>query len=73
MIIGTGADSSAAGYDKLQNDIGRALKASQDAFASGANSGAHAFGPLLGVVIAASLLMAAGAAWGVSKRISEYR
>jgi hypothetical protein len=73
MIIGTGADSSAAGYDKLQNDIGRALKASQNAFASGANSGADAFGPLLGVVIAASLLMAAGAAWGVSKRISEYR
>ena len=73
MIIGTGADSSAAGYDKLYDDIGRALKASQGTFASGADSGADAFGPLLGVVIAASLLMAAGAAWGVSKRISEYR
>jgi hypothetical protein len=73
LIIGAGSSSSAVGYDKLQNDIGRALKASQDTFASGANSGAGAFGPLLGVVIAASLLMAAGAAWGVSRRISEYR
>jgi hypothetical protein len=73
MIIGTGATSSAVGYSRLYSDIGRALAASQQTFASRANSGAGAFGPLLGVVIAASLLMAAGAAWGVSKRISEYR
>ena len=73
MVIGTGPSSSAAGYDQLERDILQALAASQQTFRSGANSGASAFGPLEGVVIAASLLIAASSAWGLSRRIAEYR
>ena len=73
MVIGTGPGSSAAGYDQLERDISQALAASQQTFRSGANSGASAFGPLEGVVIAASLLIAASSAWGLSRRIAEYR
>ena len=73
MVIGTGPGSSAAGYDQLERDISQALAASQQTFRSGANSGAGAFGPLEGVVIAASLLVAASSAWGLSRRIAEYR
>jgi hypothetical protein len=36
-------------------------------------AGANALDPLEGVVIAASLLMAAGCAWAVSRRLAEYR
>jgi hypothetical protein len=42
-------------------------------FASGASAGASALDPLTGVVIATSLLMAAGCAWAVSRRLAEYR
>jgi hypothetical protein len=73
MVIGTGPGSSAAGYDQLERDISQALAASQQTFRSGANSGASAFGPLEGVVIAASLLIAASSAWGLSRRSAEYR
>jgi len=72
-VIGTGPGSSAAGYNQLEHDISQALAASQQTFRSGANSGAGAFGPLEGVVIAASLLIAASSAWGLSRRIAEYR
>ena len=73
MVIGTGPGSSVAGYNQLESDIAQALAASQQTFRSGANSGAGAFGPLEGVVIAASLLIAASSAWGLSRRIAEYR
>ncbi len=73
MVIGTGPGRSAAGYNKLERDISQALAVSQQTFRSGANSGAGAFGPLEGVVIAASLLIAASSAWGLSRRIAEYR
>jgi hypothetical protein len=71
--LGTGLGSSAAGYDQLESDISQALAASQQTFRSGADSGAGAFGPLESVVIAAALLIAACSAWGLSRRIAEYR
>ncbi len=73
MVIGTGPGSSAAGYNQLERDISQALAASQQAFRSSADSGAAAFGPLEGVVIAGALLIAASSAWGLSRRIAEYR
>jgi hypothetical protein len=69
LIVG----STAAGYTALENDITKAIAADQAVFSSGANAGASALDPLAGVVIAAALLMAAGCAWGVSRRLAEYR
>jgi len=73
LVIGTGPGSSAAGFRKLETDLGQAIAADQVVFASGANAGAGAFAGLEVGVISAAVLMAAGSAWGLSRRIAEYR
>jgi hypothetical protein len=73
MIIGTGAGSSAAGYDALERDITQAIASDQATFRSAATAGADALDPLEPVVIAASLLMALGCIWGFNRRLAEYR
>ncbi|HUD38002.1 MAG TPA: hypothetical protein VMR14_13940 [Streptosporangiaceae bacterium] len=67
------AGSSAADFTKLESDLRRAIAADQVVFKGNAASGSGAFGGLeIGVIIAA-LLMAAGSAWGLSRRLAEYR
>ncbi|MGO9958446.1 MAG: hypothetical protein ACLP50_21195 [Solirubrobacteraceae bacterium] len=73
LVIGTGAGSSAAGFVKLESDISRGITDDLSAFRSSAVGGANAFGPLEAVVIVASLLMAGGCAWGLFRRLAEYR
>jgi hypothetical protein len=72
-VIGTGTGSSAAGYSALESDISQAIADDQAVFRSAATAGAQALGPLEPVVIVASLLMALGCAWGLSRRLAEYR
>jgi hypothetical protein len=72
MVIGTGAGSSAAGYTALESDITQAIAADQATFRSAATAGASGLSPLEPVVIVASLLMALGCAWGLSRRLTEY-
>lgn len=64
---------SAAGYNALENDIGKAITADQVAFRSAAAQGSGALDPLEAVVIAASLLMALGCLGGFRGRLAEYR
>ena len=73
LVIGTGPGSSAAGYTQLENDISRAIAGDLSTFQSNATAGASAFGPLEDVVIVSALLMAGGSAWGLSRRLGEYR
>jgi hypothetical protein len=73
LVIGTGPGSSAAGFRTLEADLGQAIAADQVTFTSSANAGAGAFGGLEAGVIAACVLMAAGCAWGLSRRLAEYR
>jgi hypothetical protein len=73
LIVGTTSGNTLAGYNALETDFSRAIGADQAAFASGASDGANELDPLTGVVIATSLLMAAGCAWAVSRRLAEYR
>jgi hypothetical protein len=73
LVIGTGAGSSAAGFQRLERDLGRAVAADQVTFRSAATAGAGAFGGLEAGIVVASLLMAAGCAWGLSRRLTEYR
>ena len=73
LVVGTAAGSTLAGYNALEDDFSNAIQADQAVFASGASEGASALDPLPGVVIATSLLMAAGCAWAVSRRLAEYR
>ncbi len=73
LVIGTGPGSSAAGYTQVESDISRAIADDLSTFQSSATAGASAFGPVEGVVIAAALLMAGACAWGLSRRLGEYR
>ena len=73
LVIGTGPGSSAAGYSQLESDISRATADDLGTFQSSATAGASAFGPLEGVMITAALLMAGGCAWGLGRRLREYR
>jgi hypothetical protein len=73
LVIGTGPGSSAAGFERLERDLSRAMAADQVTFRSAATAGAGAFGGLEAGIIVVSLLMAAGCAWGISRRLAEYR
>jgi hypothetical protein len=72
-VIGTGTGSSVADFAKLERDVRRAIAADQVVFQSNAASGSAAFGGLEAGVIIAALLMASGSAWGLSRRLAEYR
>jgi hypothetical protein len=73
LIVGSTPGSTLSGYNALEEDFSRAIAADQAVFASAAAEGASALDPLTGVMIAAALLMAAGCAWAVSRRLTEYR
>ncbi len=73
LVIGTGAGGSAAAFAKLESDLSRAISADQVVFTSNAANGSGAFGGLEAGVIIAAVLMAAGSAWGLSRRLAEYR
>jgi len=73
LVVGTGNASSAAGFDRLENAINRALAADQVTFRAGATAGAGAFGGLKAGAAAAGLIMAIACAWGLMRRLGEYR
>jgi hypothetical protein len=73
LVIGTGPGSSAAGFRRLESDLGQAIAADQVIFSGKAATGSGAFGGLIVGVIVAGLLMAAGCARGLTRRLAEYR
>lgn len=73
LVIGTGRGSSSAGFAKLESDISRAIAADQVVFSTNASDGRGAYAGLEAAVIIAAAVMAAGCAWGLSRRLAEYR
>ncbi len=73
LVLGSGAGSSAAGFASLQADLTKAITADQGQFSSSASDAAGAFGSLVPAIAVAAVLMAAGCAWGLSRRLAEYR
>jgi len=73
LVIGTGPGSASAGFTRLESDLAAAISADQTAFGSGAAAGANALSGLEVAFIIAGLVMAAGSAWGLSQRLSEYQ
>jgi hypothetical protein len=80
--LGTAADyagerqsviAATDGYSTLETAITKAIKSDQAVFESAASSGSGTLGPLAGVVIATSVLMALVSAWALSRRLAEYR
>jgi hypothetical protein len=71
--LGSGPDDAGAAFAKLSADLATGIAAGQATFAVNASAGADAFTGLEPGVIAATLVMAAGCAWGLSRRLAEYR
>jgi hypothetical protein len=73
LVIGPGAGGSTAGFARVEADLSRAINADHAVFHASATAGRDAFGGLDVVIIAAAVLMAAGCAWGLSRRLAECR
>lgn len=73
LVIGGGPGGSAAGFSRVETDLNRAIAADQVIFHSGATAGAAAFSGLDVGIIVAAVLIAAGCAWGLGRRLAEYR
>ena len=71
--LGSGRSDAGTAFAKLSADFATGIAAGQASFAGSASAGADAFTGLEPAVIAAALVMAAGCAWGLSRRLAEYR
>jgi hypothetical protein len=73
LVTGTAPGTAATQFATLDSDISAAITADQAVFRSSASAGSSAFGGLEVGVIVAAAAMAAGASWGLSRRLAEYR
>jgi hypothetical protein len=73
LVIGTWPTSSAVAFARVEAGLNAALADDQVTFRSSATAGAGAFGGLEAGIIIAALVMSAGCAWGISRRLAEYR
>ncbi len=67
------AGDSATSFAQLSAALSDGINAHQAVFASSARGGRDAFTGLAAGMIVASLVMVAGCAWGLSRRLAEYR
>jgi hypothetical protein len=64
---------AATGFAALSTTLSDGVESHQAVFASSARDGRNAFTGLAAGMIVASLVMVAGCAWGLSRRLAEYR
>ena len=67
------AGDAATSFARLSVTLSDGINAHQAVFASSARGGRDAFTGLAAGMIVASLVMVAGCAWGLSRRLAEYR
>ena len=67
------AGDAATSFARLSATLSDGINADQAVFASSARGGRDAFTGLAAGMIVASLVMVAGCAWGLSRRLAEYR
>jgi hypothetical protein len=73
MAVKLAIGPSAEAFQAVQSAMTSGIGADQATFTSSSASGDDALGGLVAAMIVAGLLMAAACAWGVSRRIEEYR
>jgi hypothetical protein len=73
LVIGQGPGSAGTLFSRLETDLDAAIRADQAVFADSAAAGSGAFTGLVAGVAVLALAMAAGCAWGLSRRLAEYR
>ena len=71
--LGAGPADSGYRFARLDADLTGAIAADQAAFRSAAQQGRDDLASLEAGMIVLSLVMAAGCAWGISRRLAEYR
>ena len=71
--LGAQPGDAGAAFTRLSRDLSAATDSDQSVFNSTARSASSAYTGLEAVTIAAALLMAAACAWGLSRRLAEYR
>jgi hypothetical protein len=73
LEIGSGPGTAGTLFGKLESDLGTAINIDQGVFSANAAAGADAFTGLEAGIIVLALAMAVGCAWGLSRRLAEYR
>jgi hypothetical protein len=73
LVIGRGTGSAGTLFARLEADLDAAIHADQAVFADSAAAGSGAFTGLVAGVAVLALAMAADCAWGLSRRLAEYR
>jgi hypothetical protein len=73
LEIGSGPGTAGTSFGQLETNLDAAIGADQAVFASNAAAGADAFTGLEAGIIVLALVMAAGCAWGLTRRLAEYR
>ncbi|TVZ03228.1 hypothetical protein EAS64_22610 [Trebonia kvetii] len=72
-VLSTAPGTAGAAFVRLSSDISAASKLDQAVFDSTARSASGTYAGLAYGLAAGALIMAAGCAWGVSRRLAEYR
>jgi hypothetical protein len=72
-VLGTRPGDAGASFARLSGDLTSAITSDQAVFDSTARSASAAYTALEAGLTAAALLMAAACAWGLSRRLAEYR
>ena len=72
-MIGSGPGTAGTLFGRLEADLDTAIRAGQATFADSAAAGSGAFTGLEAGVVVLALIMATGSAWGLSRRLAEYR
>jgi hypothetical protein len=73
LVIGSGPGTAGTLFGRLQADLDAAIRVGQATFADSAAAGSSAFTGLEAGVVVLALIMATGSAWGLSRRLAEYR
>jgi hypothetical protein len=73
LIIGLGPGTAGTLFGQLQTSLRQGIAADQSVFSAHAAAGRDAFTGLEAGVAVLAVAMAAGCAWGLSRRLAEYR
>ncbi len=73
LEIGSGPGTAGTSFSQLETDLGAAINTDQGVFAANAAAGTDAFTGLEAGIIVLAVVMAVGCAWGLSRRLAEYR
>jgi len=73
LVLSSAPGTAGASFTRLSQDLAAAINSDQAVFNSTAGSASGAYAGLEAGIIVASLLMAGACAWGLSRRLAEYR